>query len=288
MDTDYHKHTGLASSWMLKCEIVIITGIFLLIFAPTFSWMWKRMTASGTFYSHGPLIPLLALFLVWQRSSRLREISLRPSTAGIAIVIAGLFLHLISMVSDIHFLSGFAMIIVLFGVSIYLFGGQVTRQVSPALALLLFMIPVPRVFLIDTAFFMQVTSAKATAAVLCVLGFDVVREGVYLTLGGSHIFEVAYPCSGLRSLIVFIATAWIIIALAPRIDVKRCIPFMLLSIPVALASNVFRLVVTAIAGIYSGYSNLIHTASGIIAFVIYVTVMITIGKRLLWREDSSR
>ena len=43
-------------------------------------------------YSHGFLIPLISLYLIWQRSDRIRELSFTGSWPALLIVAFGLFL----------------------------------------------------------------------------------------------------------------------------------------------------------------------------------------------------
>ena len=269
----------------IKFEVLILLTLFAMTFLPTFSWMRERFTASGTFYSHGPLIPFLAIFLVWVRREQLKTTCKRSSTCGLFIVLAALALHLLSLVTEIHFLSGLAMLGVILGAAVYLFGFVFTGRIAPALALLIFMVPMPRVLLIDTAFQLQLASAKATVSTLHAIGINAVRNGVCILLPGDATLEVAFACSGLRSLIVFIATAWIIIAMARRIIAARALLLLALSIPMALSSNVFRLVITALAATHWGCSDTVHTISGLVSFVIYIIVMLLISKRLLWKEE---
>ncbi|MDP8247241.1 MAG: exosortase/archaeosortase family protein [Candidatus Tritonobacter lacicola] len=277
------RKTALPSPVLIEGFILFI--LFILTFLPVFSWMRERFTASGTFYSHGPLIPFLVAYLIWHRKGQLTLQDKKPAAAGLLIVIAFLALHLLSMITEIHFISGLAMIGVILGAAVFLFGFGFTRRIAPALALLIFMVPMPRVLLIDTAFQLQLASAKATVLVLNTIGINAAREGVCILLPGGAVLEVAFACSGLRSLIVFIATAWIIIAMARKINAMRALSLLVLSIPMALASNVFRLVLTALATAYWRYSDTVHTASGLVSFVIYIIVMLLISRRLLWKEE---
>ena len=268
----------------IRFEVVLLAASFVLVFLPTFSWLWRRWTASGTFYSHGAIIPPLAVFLAWYRISK-GPPARAPSEGGIIIVVLGLLLHLVSLSSDIHFLSGLGMIVVLAGICLYLYGMPLTRRVGPAFVLLLFMVPVPRVLLIDTAFRMQLASTSATASLLRAVGLPIGHEGVYITSGGARLFEVAYPCSGLRSLLVFICLSWVIISMAPSVKLVRSAMFLALSLPLAFSGNIARLSLTAVAALQFGRVEFVHTAASIVAFALYAFLMVVIGKRLLWKED---
>lgn len=275
-----------AVSRHVRLEVPVLCLLCLMTFIPTFSWMWERFTASGSFYSHGFLIPFLSVFLLWLRRDQLKLVEKRPSVAGLPVVLGGLALNFISLVTEIHFLSGVALIGIILGVSIYLFGFRFTGRICPAVALLIFMVPMPRVFLIDIAFQLQLASAKATAAVLRGVGVQALREGVSIALPDGFTLEVAFACSGLRSIIVFLATAWIIIAMAPRIRSAHALALLAVSLPMALGSNIFRLFLTALAAVYWGYSGTVHTISGFAAFTLYIIIMISISKRILWKEGS--
>ncbi len=286
MKTDILESRKTSLPAIRYCEIASLLILITMTFLPTFSWMWERFNAKGTFYSHGPLIPFLAIFLIWIRRAQLRLIERKPSTAGLPIIIGALAIHLLAVIIEIQFISGLALIMVIVGISAYLLGLNFTMKISPAIVLLLFMVPMPRVSLIDTAFLLQLASAKGTVPVLRAMGIHAVREGVYLNLPNGSVLEVAYACSGLRSLIVFIATAWIIIAMAPRIRVSSALFLLALSIPIALISNIFRLAITAMAAIHIGLSETVHTLSGLVTFVLYIIIMLWISKRILWKEGS--
>ena len=282
----FYKTVPIAR-WRLAPEWLILSGLFFVTFWPTLSWMWGRFTFPGSFYSHGPLIPLVAGFILWARRDRFRASPERPRAAGLALLIPALALHCISTATDIHVISGFAMVAALCGVSLYLMGGPFTLASSPALVLILFMVPLPQVFMIDTAFLMQVMSAHATARLLNLIGVAIIREGVVLAVPGRFTLQIDYACSGLRSLLVFVTAAWVIIALSPRIRALPSILMLALSFPLALLSNVVRLATTVLSGIAFGYSGVMHMAAGIVSFAVYAGLMFFIGRKVLWRKDSS-
>jgi MFS superfamily sulfate permease-like transporter len=61
--------TNTFQKWMV--------GIFvLLIYVPSFLWMWDRWFARDSYYSHGILIPFVTAFLIWQK----RDVSKKDQT----------------------------------------------------------------------------------------------------------------------------------------------------------------------------------------------------------------
>lgn len=112
-------------SWAkIKPWIVVI--LVILVYLPTFFWMKYRFLEEESNYSHGFLIPIVSLFLIWRMRDELKQIPITSSPKGLILFCAGLLLHLISRSFLIDFVSGFSLIIVIFGLCLYLLGTKIT------------------------------------------------------------------------------------------------------------------------------------------------------------------
>jgi len=78
-------------------------------------------------YSQGYFIPFVAAFMIWWMRDELAGIELKPTNWGIALIVAGLLQLFIAKVGSEYFLQRTSMIVVLFGISFYLFGGRFTK-----------------------------------------------------------------------------------------------------------------------------------------------------------------
>src|SRR5687767_6632750 len=108
-------------------------------YAPTLVWLWGRWW-TDPFYSHGPLVPVVTVLLLWARRDRLR---LQPAVTPLAIgVLAGAaVLHLLGVrlmfecLSSLSLLASLAALVLLAG------GRPLWRETAFPLLYLLFAIP---------------------------------------------------------------------------------------------------------------------------------------------------
>ena len=58
------------------------TVLLLIAYLPTINWMIERWNAKDSYYSHGFLIPLISLFLAWQKKDKLAEAKISSDMRG--------------------------------------------------------------------------------------------------------------------------------------------------------------------------------------------------------------
>ena len=99
---------------MKKADLIKLISIALLMivaYIPTFIWMKDRWTAVDTYYSHGFLVPFIAMFIVWLKRDKLSKLKIKPSKLGWALFIPGIAIHFVSALWRVYFSSGFSSII---------------------------------------------------------------------------------------------------------------------------------------------------------------------------------
>lgn len=52
----------------------MLAGLTVIAYIPTFIWMVDRWSVADTYYSHGFLVPLISLFIVWTKRDKLFDI----------------------------------------------------------------------------------------------------------------------------------------------------------------------------------------------------------------------
>ena len=87
----------------------IATVLLLVAYIPTIRWMVDRWMAAESYYSHGFFIPLVSLFIAWQRRDNLKKINVSSSIVGLWIVVIGLITHVICASLKVYFVSGFSL-----------------------------------------------------------------------------------------------------------------------------------------------------------------------------------
>ena len=241
--------------------------LLLVAYAPTLAWMYHRWTAHESYYSHGPLIPLVSLFIMWQRRDILRRIAIKEEKRGIMLVAAGLILHIICAGLRVYFVSGFLFVLVLYGLILLFFGKDWTRNLIFPILFLLAMVPLPLVVIGNLTVKLKLFAAQCATILLNRMGFPSIRDGSIIRMPNSFIMVEA-PCSGLRSLISLL-TLGILFAHSMKVsNIKRGILF-LSSAPIALLSNISRIVMLAAVNDLYGEKvamGFFHDFSGFLVF----------------------
>jgi exosortase A len=264
-------------------SITVLVGLFVLVYYRTFLWMYGRFVAADSYYSHGFIIPLASAFLIWQKRESLGKLPIGCSKYGLVLIIAALVIHLLSTIFYVFSGSGFSMLLLVIGISLFLFGKEVTRAILFPLLFLIFMFPLPGAFISLLASPLKMNAAKMATFFVDQAGISVYREGFYIkTINGELL--VGNPCSGLRSLISFLGIGAFFAYLVDMSMARRILLF-LLSVPIALGSNVLRVIALVLVTHYYGYQkaspdSFFHDFSGIMVFVIGFSVLFLAGRGL--------
>jgi len=231
-------------------------------------------------FSHGFLIPFVALYMIWYKKNELVEISPKPSLTGIIVIIGGMMIHMAGSLGSELFLMRFSMIITLSGIIIYFCGFEIFKKVLIPVAYLIMMIPIPAILWNQVAFPLQLFSAQLSAKAINLLNIPVFREGNILHLANTSL-EVVDACSGIRSLTSLLALTGAFAFLAPLSTFKKWILFFS-AVPIAVAVNVIRLTITGAMAAWIGpetAQGFLHDMSGLIIFgaaliLVYLVFMI--------------
>ncbi|MFT5240045.1 MAG: exosortase [Candidatus Promineifilaceae bacterium] len=255
-----------------------------LIGRSAFRWMtarWKDKVSFGNVdYSHGYILPFVSLFFLWNRRHQIVRAPKRVYLGGILVLVAALLLHMLGMRVAQTRLSLAALILCLWSIPLYLYGPAVARNFTFPAAYLIFCIPLN--FLNNITFPLRLFASVTATNILNGLGIEAVRSGsrIYSTAGSGFDFNVADPCSGLRSLLAITALTAAYAWMTQRGIIRKWLIF-LASIPIALLANVFRIITVALVALVWGRkvaTGFFHDYSGYVVFVFVVLIMIAAGK----------
>ena len=212
---------------------------------------FARRWESDPQYSHGPMIPLVAVAIVWMRGVPTDDQSLNPSWWGLPMLVTGLLLKLVGRFYYFESLEAVSLIPVAAGACLMLAGVRLFRSLWPAIVFLLFMMPLPYRLEVGVLQPLQNLATTVSTFALQTLGFASRHEGNVVWIGRTPV-GVAEACSGLRMLTGFAALA---AAAAFVIERERWKRIVLLSsaVPVALICNVCR--VTLMGLVHSATEN---------------------------------
>jgi exosortase len=228
------------SSWI---KVLVLAGAFLWLTAwqyPTLVQMWLH----DSNWSHGFIIPLFSLFLLYQRWSEVSSVRRRSCWLGLPVMILGILAMLLSVFPVKNtWLSQLSMTVILFGLVLSLAGPQMTRLTWVPIFYLVLAMPIPDTLYTRIAYPLQELAASASAGLLRMLGaqISVVASRMEVTgqSGTVHGLTVAEACSGVRSLMAFVALGVAMAYITDR-PIWQRIVLMLFILPVAIFCNILR------------------------------------------------
>jgi exosortase len=220
-------------------------------------------------YSHGFLVPLFAGFLVWDNRNAIRATPVRPSWAGIGLIVFALVVLILGVYGVELFTSRISFVFLLAGLIWTFFGRPMLKRLLFPLFVLVLAIPFPAIVFNQITFPLQLLASRLASMVLPLLGVPVLQDGNVIELPVMKL-EVAEACSGIRSLMSLFTLAVFYGYFLEKTTTRRVI-LALASIPIAVAANVARIVGT---GLFVQYWDPVkalgffHEFSGWVMFVI--------------------
>jgi len=267
--------------------IPIILILFFLCYHSTIMWMLDRWGGVDSYYSHGYLIPFISGYLVWLKREELKNTPVEYTSAGLVLIIFALLLHILGTILYIFSISGFSILFFIIGAVLFLFGWKITRVVWFPLAFLVFMFPLPLSLLSAITFPLKILVAKAGVAVVNFLGIPVIRNGFDISIPGGNLV-VGNPCSGLRSLISFLALGSVLAYFSSSSLFLKVILFFS-SIPIAILSNAVRVPVLILISHYYGISaaapeSIWHSGTGMMVFIVGLVLLMGLDRIFQWKN----
>jgi exosortase D (VPLPA-CTERM-specific) len=258
------------------------------------AWLYWRVAprlvqqwASDDDYTHGFLILPLALYFVWNDRERLARLAVRPGWLGAGLLVVGLAMLVVGTVGAELFLRRSSIVVVVAGLVWLFLGWSWLTALAFPIVFLLFMVPLPAIVMNAIAFPLQLFAAQTATFCLQVGGIPVLREGNVITLADTTL-EVAEACSGIRSLQALLALGAVYGYFTQRSTWKRW-ALLLLSIPIAIAANAFRVSGTGFLAHYFGSEmaqGFYHSFAGWIVFVVAFVMLLACGTLLAKLPDG--
>jgi exosortase len=224
--------------------------------------------------SHGFFVPLVALFIAWQRRDRILALERKPAWWGLGIMAWGVAQAYLGMLAAELFLQRTSFLITLVGLLLVIGGTALIRELLFPLLLLPFMIPIPTVIYNQLTFPLQLFASRVAETVLGLVGIPVLRDGNILELASQKL-SVAEACSGIRSLL---SLTFLSLVYAYFFDGRVWMRWVLffLTIPIAIIANAGRVTIT---GMLSEVNpelarGFFHSLEGWIIFMIALVLLL--------------
>jgi exosortase D (VPLPA-CTERM-specific) len=268
------KSNSLSLSYPQVAGLAFASMAVVLVFQGTFTYLYGQWQRDE--YSHGFLIPVISLYLLWRQRDRFAHVTLRNSWAGVALALLGLAIYFLASLASITTLDAYALVVVIAGCVLGIFGREAFRIALVPIALLFLMNPVPQFFYNNLSLSLQLLSSQIGVAVMRLFGVSVFLEGNVIDLG-TYKLQVADACSGLRYLFPLMTLGVIIAYLFRGKAWMRWVLF-LSTIPITVLMNSFRVGVIGILVDRFGIGQaegFLHWFEGWVIFIACLLVLLT-------------
>lgn len=242
------------------------------------AWLIDRWTMSVWHNAHGLLIVLLVAYYIRLKLLQLDDLSPSSSAAGFYFLIPGLVIFILDTGMHTQLLGAFALYLVLPGIFLLLFGAKRTKAIGFYLFMLFLSLPIPLVLTESIHLFLRNIATVSAAWIVPKLGIPVYFEGTTLYIP-SGALQVADACSGFSTLYAAVAVACVTAYFCS--DARRRFLVVIAAAPVAIAANIFRVVLLVLLVQTFGLRILdtsLHTISGLFTFALTIPIIFWLGK----------
>lgn len=257
--------TGASRTWVPYAVIALLLCIIYYRIGLKLVHDWYTIPD----YSHGFLVPLFSLFLVWDRRKSIRSTPVRQSWAGISLVIVSIAVLILGVYGVDLFTSRVSFVMLMGGLIWTFFGSRMLRELRFPLLVLLLAIPFPEIIFNKITFPLQLLASRVASDILPMLGVPTLQEGNVIQLPIMKL-EVAEACSGIRSLMSLFTLAIFYGYFLEKSTFRRVL-LAIAAIPIAVAANSARIVGTGLCVQYWDPDKALgffHEFSGWVIFVV--------------------
>jgi exosortase len=239
------RNPNLNGAWRSR---LIATALMLCAAA----WMFRSLLAdaagrwiSEPQYSHGFVIPFMALGLAWLRRARVAGHLPQCCAGGLVLLAISAISHLTGLMLYVEALDSAAFLVAGGGILLLVWGAHWFRVFAPCVLFLAFMLPLP--FQVEQFLSgpLQLLGASQATWIIQTLGIPALAQGNTILMSSTTL-GVAEACSGLRMLMVFVAIGTAAAMISRRTWWERAL-ILFSTAPIALFCNVSRIVATAVA-----------------------------------------
>jgi exosortase len=280
----------------MRVSNLVILGFALLCALPL-AMAWSsltplfRLVLGNDTFSQIPLIPLVTLYLIYERRKEIFSQVSFSWILGAALIVPGVILLEVARMDVLRFTSTnpfsllvFAIVLVWIGAFALFFGTRAFWSACFPLLFLLFMVPIPEPLLSQTIYFLRAGSSDMAGIFFKIARVPYFRQGFVFQLPGFAVL-VADECSGIRSTLALEITT----VLASNMFLKsswRRLVLCAVVVPLSVFKNGLRIatICTLALRVDRGflYGNL-HRRCG---FVFFLIALIPMGLLLMWLHKS--
>jgi exosortase B len=249
-----------------------LVGMYLPTFRDLFNGLW-----AGDQQGHGPIVLAVSIWLLWKKTPQIITTPLRPAfVAGWAILFLGLLLYIVGRSQDILLFEVGSLIFITASITLILRGAEALKHLWFPLVFMIFMIPLPGIFVDAMTQPMKTAVSYAVESALYAVGYPISRSGVILQIGQYQLL-VADACAGLNTLFTLEALGLLYLNLVKHESVTRNIVLAICIVPISFVANIIRVIALTLITYHLGDEagqGFLHDFAGMVLFMAALLLII--------------
>jgi len=207
---------------------------------------------SDSGWSHGFVVPLISAFFISIKWDKLRLLTPRFSMAGLFVLLLGVVGQVCFRATGTDHMSKLSMLVVLLGVSLFVFGWEYMKVLWLPIAFLICAIPLPMPIYVALTTKLQIIAAEVGLLILTLIGLEAELNGTIINVfrdGVAVPMNVELACSGMKMLVAFFALA-IALAYSTNRPIWQKLFLAVCALPIAIFCNAMRVAATSVLVVY--------------------------------------
>lgn len=257
--------------WLLV-SLAFLTGGFLFLFWEHFATLEFRWSVEDNSYCY--LVPLVFAYLVWEERPRLYLERCGSVVPGYLMVLLAGSVFIVGLLGSLETLVYGSMWLAIIAALLLLFGLRSLRILGFSFLVLAFAVPLPPFIIRLMTFRLKLLSSALAVRMLEWLSIPAYGEGNIIDMGITKL-QIIDACSGLRYLLPSVLLALLIGHLFHTKLWKKIVLFVL-SVPVTLVSNAFRIAMTGVLVKYVSAEfgeGFLHDFSGWLVYMVSILLL---------------
>ncbi len=250
-------------------------------FGPLIPELRKRWLDMDSYYAHGLLIPLCAIYLIWERWEKIKALPVKPFLFALVPLALVLYVSLSAARAIMPMALSVLLITALLLSVLFVAGWRWMVATSPGILFLSLGMPIFDRVIDSTTMPLQIHSTTIAYYGLKVAGLDPYREDPTIILLDNFQLYVAAACSGLKTTIA-VSAAVIFFMLIARLRWWANLILAVVAIPLSVLINGIRIFLIGVVGNTWGSDAgmKFHDYSGYIALALCFVILGWITKKL--------
>jgi exosortase D (VPLPA-CTERM-specific) len=271
------EKSSVAQMGGFSLPAVIYTGICLALFALMYSPAYHTMlvTWEGEDYNHCYLIPVIFIYILWEKRTAFRAPSTSPTWLGLVPLGIGVVLFWLGELGGEFYTLYISSWFVMIGMAWTFMGWKKLKVIGFPLCFLIAMFPFPNFINNNLTLRLKLLSSELGVAMIRIYGMSAYREGNVIDVGYTKL-QVVDACSGLRYFLPLIILG-IILAYYFRAAMWKRIVLVLFAIPLSIITNSLRIASVGILYRFWGpvvVDSFFHDFSGWFIFMASLVMML--------------